>query len=114
MALGCGFFEGALIATAAVMLAELVFAKWEYRLMNAAPEINLYMEYTDGQCLEKVLKLYREQEVKVLDMEITRATGSESYNACAIVSLRLNKKMRTEALLVGIKATEGVVAVEEL
>lgn len=100
LALGCGFYEGALFAAAAVLLAELVFSKWEYWLMDSAPEINLYLEYTDKDCLEKVLKLYREHEVKVLDMEITRATGSEHHNACAIFSLRLNKKIRTEKLLV--------------
>ena len=114
LALGFGFYEGAIIATAAVLLAELVFARWEYRLMNAAPEINLYMEYTDGQCLEKVLRLYREKDVKVLDMEITRAAGSGRYNACAIFSLRLSRKIRTEDLLIEVKAAEGVVAVEEL
>ena len=114
LALGCGFYEGALFGTAAVLLAELVFSKWEYWLMDSAPEINLYLEYTDKDCLEKVLKLYREHEVKVLDMEITRATGSEHHNACAIFSLRLNKKIRTEKLLVDVKATEGVVSVEEL
>lgn len=114
LALGCGFYEGALITTAAVMLAELVFSKWEYRLMNAASEINLYLEYSDGQCLEQILKLYREYDVKVLDMEITRASGSEHHNACAIFSLRLNRKIPTEELLVSIKATEGVAAVEEL
>lgn len=114
LALGCGFYEGALFGTAAVLLAELVFSRWEYWLMDSAPEINLYLEYTDKDCLEKVLKLYREHEVKVLDMEITRATGSEHHNACAIFSLRLNKKIRTEKLLVDVKATEGVVSVEEL
>ena len=114
LALGCGFYEGAIFATGAVLLAELLFSKWEYRLMNAAPEINLYMEYTDGTCLEKVLKLYREQEVKLLDMEITRSAESEQHHACAIFSLRLSKKIQTEALLVGVKSTEGVMAVEEL
>ena len=114
LALGCGFYEGALFGTAAVLLAELVFSRWEYWLMDSAPEINLYLEYTDKDCLEKVLKLYREHEVKVLDMEITRATGSEHHNACAIFSLRLNKKIRTEKLLVDVKATEGVASVEEL
>lgn len=114
LALGCGFYEGALFGTAAVLLAELVFSRWEYWLMDSTPEINLYLEYTDKDCLEKVLKLYREHEVKVLDMEITRATGSEHHNACAIFSLRLNKKIRTEKLLVDVKATEGVVSVEEL
>ena len=114
LALGCGFYEGALFAAAAVLLAELVFSKWEYHLMDSAPEINLYLEYTDKDCLEKVLRLYREREVKVLDMEITRAAGSDQSNACVIFSLRLNKKVRTEQLLVDVKSTEGVLSVEEL
>ena len=114
LAIGGGFYEGALFATFLIILAELLFSKLEYRMLENAPEINLYMEYTDRTCLEQVLKLYREKNVKVLNMEITRATGSEHHNACAIFSLRLNKKIRTEKLLVDVKATEGVVSVEEL
>jgi putative Mg2+ transporter-C (MgtC) family protein len=41
------------------------------------------------------------------------ALGCGFYEG-AIFSLRLNKKIRTEALLVGVKSTEGVLAVEEL
>ena len=114
LAIGGGFYEGALFATFLIILAELLFSKLEYRMLENAPEINLYMEYTDRSCLEQVLKLYREKNVKVLDMEITRATGSEHHNACAIFSLRLNKKCKVELLLDAIHRVEGVAAVEEL
>ena len=114
LAIGGGFYEGALFATFLIILAELLFSKLEYRMLENAPEINLYMEYTDRSCLEQVLKLYREKNVKVLNMEITRATGSEHHNACAIFSLRLNKKCKVELLLDAIHRVEGVAAVEEL
>ena len=114
LAIGGGFYEGALFATLLIILAELLFSKLEYRMLENAPEINLYMEYTDRSCLEQVLKLYREKNVKVLNMEITRATGSEHHNACAIFSLRLNKKCKVELLLDAIHRVEGVAAVEEL
>ena len=114
LAIGGGFYEGALFATFLIILAELLFSKLEYRMLENAPEINLYMEYTDRSCLEQVLKLYREKNVKVLNMEITRATGSEHHNACAIFSLRLNKKCKVELLLAAIHRVEGVAAVEEL
>ena len=113
-AIGDGFYEGGLFTTALILLAELLFSKLEYRMLENAPEINLYMEYTDRSCLEQVLKLYREKNVKVLNMEITRATGSEHHNACAIFSLRLNKKCKVELLLDAIHRVEGVAAVEEL
>ena len=114
LAIGGGFYEGALFATFLIILAELLFSKLEYRMLENAPEINLYMEYTDRTCLEQVLKLYREKNVKVLNMEITRATGSEHHNACAIFSLRLNKRCKVELLLDAIHRVEGVAAVEEL
>ena len=114
LALGGGFYEGGIFATILILLAELLFSKLEYRMLENAPEINLYMEYTDRVCLEKVLKLFRELNLKILNLEITRPTGSENHNACAIFSLRLNKKCQVEKLLADIHATHGVLSVEEL
>ena len=114
LALGGGFYEGGIFATILILLAELLFSKLEYRMLENAPEINLYMEYTDKRCLENVLKLYRELNLKILNMEITRSTGSEKHNVCAIFSLRLNKRCKVEQLVAKVSGTEGVVSVEEL
>lgn len=114
LALGFGFCEGALLTTAAVLLAELVFSRWEFRVLDTAPEVNLYLEYTDKDGLEHVLRLFREHEIKVLDMEITRSAGGGHHNACVLFSLRLNRLMRADALLLALKAAEGVISVEEL
>lgn len=114
LAIGSGFYEGGLLVTGLILMAELVFSKIEYRMLENAPEINPYMEYTDKACLENVLKLYRELGVKILNMEITRSNGSEKHNACAIFSLRLNKTCKAERLITATGATEGVVSVEEL
>jgi putative Mg2+ transporter-C (MgtC) family protein len=114
LALGGGFYEGGIFATLLILAAEMLFAKLEYRVLDNAPEINLYMEYTDKTCLEAVLQLYRELELKVLNMEITRSSGSETHNACAIFTLRLNKKCKADRLLAAISKTDGVVSVEEL
>ena len=42
---GGGFYEGGILATVFIMLAELVFSRIEYRVLENVPEINLYMEY---------------------------------------------------------------------
>ena len=114
LSLGGGFYEGGILTTALILLAELVFSKMEYRMMENAPEINLYVEYRDKECLEELLKLFRELNLKVLGMEITRSTGSETHNACAIFSLRLNKRCKVESLLHRMNAVDGVFSVEEL
>ena len=114
LALGGGFYEGGIAATGLILLAELLFSKLEYRMLDNAPEVNLFMEYRGKPCLEKVLKLYRERELKVINMEITRSTESETHNACAIFTLRLNRRCGVERLLTEMNAVPGVVSVEEL
>ena len=114
LTLGGGFYEGGIAATGLILLAELLFSKLEYRMLDNAPEVNLFMEYSGKPCLEKVLKLYRERELKVINMEITRSTESETHNACAIFTLRLNRRCGVERLLKEMNAVPGVVSVEEL
>lgn len=114
LSLGAGFYEGGIMATLLILVAEMVFSKVEYRILDHAPEINLYMEYRDKNCLEKVLSLYRQRNVKILNMEITRSQGNEKHNACAIFTLRLNKKCTIEQLLSSLSAQDGILSVEEL
>lgn len=114
LALGGGFYEGGILTTIMILLTELLFSRLERRVLDNAPEINLYMEYTDKRCLEQVLKLYHDRNLKILNMEITRATGSKKHNACAIFTLRLYKNCKVGQLVDSVAAVRGVISVEEL
>ena len=114
LALGSGFYEGAILVTLLILIAELLFSRLEYHILRNAPEITLYLEYVGKGCLDQVLKLLRSQNVKVLDLEITRPEGSEQLNACALFSLRLHKKVVLEDLLLEISSIPGLQSVEEL
>ena len=85
--------------------------KW---ILDHVPEINLYMEYADKSSLEEVLRLFRENRVSLQDMEITRASGNENHNACAIFSLRFSKGASVDDLLTQVTRIDGVVSVQEL
>ena len=114
IAIGSGFYEGGIATTLLVLLAELVFSRLEYRILANAPEINLYIEYRDRATLDELLHLYREQGLKVVNLEITRSKGSEKHNACAIFTIRMDRKHTVEGLLRDIIAIDGVFQVEEL
>lgn len=114
LALGAGFYEGALCTAGLILLAELLFARLEYRIMDNAPEMNLYMEYGDKACLERVLRFYHERNLAVLGMEITRDTSSEQHNACAIFLLRLPRRSKAQEILTELSRIPGMITVEEL
>ena len=114
LCIGAGFYEGAVLTTVLILSAELLFSRMEYRFLDHIPEINLYMEYEDKQCLEAVLRLFREQQIKVLNLEITRSVGNETHNACAIFALRLNRRCKADALVSDVNTTRGVLLVQEI
>ncbi|MDY3282098.1 MgtC/SapB family protein [Dysosmobacter sp.] len=114
LSIGAGFCEGGLLATGLILLAELLFSRLEYYILQNAPEVNLYLEYADRDCLDRVLQLFQDRAVKVLDMEVTRSDGSEHHNACVIFNLRLNKHCSAEGLLSALYQVQGVVTAEEL
>ena len=114
LAMGAGFYEGALVTTLLVLAAEVPVSRLEYRILSKAPEVNLYVEFTDRKSLDALLQLCQEKQVKVLNLEVTRSSGSERHNACALLSLRLTRKVTVFDLLEGVNAIPGVVAAEEL
>ena len=114
LSVGAGFYEGAILTTILILFAELVFSKLELRILDHAPEVNLYMEYTDKAALDRVLMLYRARKVKILNMQIARHTGSKKHNASAIFTLRLNKYYLVRHLMQDILSIDGVIQAEEL
>ena len=64
LCLGGGFYEGGIFATALILAAEMFLSKLEYRMLDNAPEVNLYMEYSNKTCLDNVLRLFRDLNLK--------------------------------------------------
>ncbi len=114
LALGAGFYEGGIITTALILLAELVFSKLEYRILASSPEVNLYMEYSSPDDLDGVLKLLRRRNVSILGMEISRSDQGTERSACVIFSLRLGRRTNSNALVEELLGCDGILSVQEL
>lgn len=113
LALGAGFYEGALLTTAMILIAELFFSKLEYLILESTPEINLYIEYTDKSCLDAVFQRYRQDNIQILNVEMTHA-GHGGHNTSAIFTLRLRKHTAIPQLLEDLNTLSGIFSVEEV
>ncbi len=110
---GAGFFEGAVIATLIILLAELVFARLEYFIVSNARAFQLYVEYSDSATLGSVIDAIKKNNSFIVDMEISKSAGA-GRNPCAIFSIRTPRKLPHQALMTIISKQDGVVSVEEL
>jgi len=114
LALGAGFYEGGILATFLILTVELLLSKVAYRVLEHTPELNIYVEYKDRICLDRVVQVLQNQDIRVLNMEVMRSASSEGHSASAIFLLRLPKGIPANELLCMISATEGVATAEEL
>lgn len=112
LALGGGFYEGALLATLLILAAELLFSRLEYRMLRVSPEISLFVEYNGSECLEAILHLCRELDLKILNMGIVNSETSGSRSA--MFALRLYQGFTEERLLERVREVPGVQSVQVL
>lgn len=114
LAIGLGFYEGALVTTLLILAAELLFAKIENWIMRKSPEVNLMLEYTNTDALSAILVWLKQKNVKMLHMEITRSPKNDTDSAIAILSLRLHKKCTVDHVMEYISTIDSIISVEEL
>ena len=107
--------ECALFATLMVLVAELLLIRIEYRFAQKVDDINLYIEYSDANAIEEIVRLIRERHLKMRELEITRVSNEEDkLRYCAIIGLRVSKRQLDEDLVKAVSSIDNVTTVEEL
>lgn len=114
LASGAGYYEAAVFATLLILLAELVFSRFEYYILASSKALNIYIEYSDADSLDAVLKMLKASDITIIDFEITKNGAKSNSNSMAILSLQTSRRTEHDALLTEISRTEGVLDVEEL
>ena len=114
LCLGAGFYEGGLLATVLILIAELFLTPLEHKYLDKTPEINLYMEYNNKTTLDNVLFIFRQMGVRVVNLEIARATENERHSASAIFLIRLNRRFTISKVVEAVRKVEGVFNIYEI
>jgi putative Mg2+ transporter-C (MgtC) family protein len=114
LAIGAGFYEGALVGCVLIFLTIVLFTKIESFILSHSKNINLYIEFEDTEDLSRIISKIKENDVRIFDVEITKGKYSETKFPNAIFSLRLPKKLSHSALVTAIATVENVRMIEEL
>lgn len=114
LAIGVGFYEVALYATFLILVAELVFSRLEWFVLDNARSMNIYVEVLETEGLTQVVEEIKKYGAGIVDVEITKSKAAEGPYMSAIFSLSFNKRTPHEPLMTVISEISGVKTVEEL
>ena len=114
LACGAGYYEGAMIATAMVLLAELFFSKLEYYVGTKYSEAHMFLQYEKTENLEAVIQWLQDEDIKLTNLQMTRIDPEKDKSVCAVCTLRLNRKWTKYTLREQLSSMDGILALEEM
>jgi len=114
LALGIGFYEGALTAGLAIYLILTALQRWDDKMHQNAKVIELYIEQAENHNLGSLIRQLRGMDVEIEGLQTENDGAIEDGARALIVTLRLRKKSNHPLLIKDIKKMDGVLYVEEL
>ena len=114
LAIGAGFYIGALVGCILIILTVTVFGKIEYFITSRSRNMTMYIEFDHVDNITEVIERIKSRGVRVFDVELVTADEGPSKYASAILIIRLPKKLSHTGLITEIAKVDSVRMIEEL
>lgn len=112
LAIGAGFWAAAVIGCSCIILTIVVFSKLESFILSHSRNVNIFVEFENADDLSTIIERIKEQDVRIFDIELTKAKGDSYPNA--IFSLQLPKRRSHAYVMTAIAEIETVRTMEEV
>ena len=114
LGIGAGFYLAALICCVLIIVTIVVFSRMERFILSRSRNINVYVEFEDTEDLSAIISTINANQVRIFDVEVTKAKYSENHYPHAIFSLQLPKKTSHTVVMTALARIETVRSLEEL
>ena len=114
LCIGAGFYTAALICCGFILFTIIVFSRLERLILSHSRNVNIYVEFEHTDDISYIIEKIKSHQVRIFDVELTKAKYSETHYPNAIFSLKLPKKTSHTVVMTAIAEIESVRSIEEL
>lgn len=114
LAIGSGFYWGALIGCSLIMLTVTLFSKIESFITSRSRNITIYIEFDTADNITEIVETIKAKGVRIFDVELIKANQGGTKYPSAILVMRLPKKLTHTATITEIAKVDSVRMIEEL
>lgn len=112
VAIGAGFYEGAIAGFAAIFLSIKVLPRIEEFLLSRSRNMNLYVELVSPERLRDFIALLKAMNIRIFDVELERKRSGGG--ASVILYLHLPKSQSHSKLLANLAYSPDVRVIDEI
>ena len=113
VAIGAGFYEGALAGFAAIFLSIKVLPRIEEFLLSRSRNMTLYVELVSPERLRDFIALLKAMGIQIFDVELERK-GQSGGGVSVVLYLHLPKSQSHTKLLANLSYSPDVRAIDEI
>lgn len=114
LAIGSGYYIGAIIGTIMIVVIMVVLHSLDRRLVANTRILMLYMEFEKLSVVRKFTAYARDNHITVDDVELEKPDATGISKVAAIVTLHTSTKVSHPELVETIADLEGILYVEEI
>lgn len=114
LAIGIGFYYGALIVAIAVFLIITLFKKFDTWLTSTNRMITMYTSFSTIEHFDKFIAYCYRNKFRVHDIEITKDPNLREVTVIAIIQLEADERLNHIETIQKFSSFEGLIHIEEL
>lgn len=114
LALGIGFYEGAITAAIGIYTILTVLQRWEYRIHKKVRLIDVYIELENSVPLNEFMNNLRALGFQIEGVQFEPENELETNTRSIVITLKSQKREDHLTLLERIRGLAGIVHLEEL
>lgn len=114
LAIGAGFYEGALAGFAAIFLSIKVLPRFEEFLLSRSRNMNLYVELVSSERVRDFIVLLKAMNIQIFDVELERKRQNTGTGASVVFYLHLPKSQSHTKLLTNLSYSPDVRVIDEI
>ena len=112
IAIGSGFYLGAIITTVLIAVALKVFLYIDRIVDRKSNRIELYVEYTSNNFIRELIRFSKKNQYKVSNLQVL--SGAEESIHIATFTMRINDVKKKSTICEDIENMEGCIVANEL
>ena len=114
LAIGIGFYEGAIAVGAAILFIMTVFKDVERKILKKSKAVRLYVSVETNEALNSLIEECHARNIRVDDIQVSKPRQGTKGGIIAFLTLKLDKKQSHSKLVHQLSESEGILYIEEL
>ncbi|MGI6255831.1 MAG: MgtC/SapB family protein [Acutalibacter sp.] len=114
LAVGIGFYWGAVFCTVLIYLGMTIMQRLERRVVETSPDMTFIAEFDSSKSLGKFIRTLREQEFTIDDVQLNKTDTPKGKGVSAIFRVRTGQHSPHTQIIETLSAFEGVQFIEKI